>query len=408
MLRSRTIREGSVGLLIIFGLLLFGGLVFWLRNVKFGQTSYKIIIQFPDAYGLKVGSNVRYRGIEVGKIVTLNPTANYVEVTTEISPANLPIPRDVDITTNRSGFIGETFVDIIPQSDLSAAAVSLSPLKSSCQSAKTIICEGDILNGDSGVSFEQLLPSTLRLTELYSSPEFYANLNSAIVNVSSTAEEISKLSGELIKLAGDVSRQLDDFSAKTNTLVISANRTADKINRLATDVDRLVIDNRGNISRAIISINNTSDRLNDLIVNLNPAIQQLSTGLAATDTKQLFQNVEILTANGAETFANLRTFSSAFSDPSNIVVLQQTLDSARVTFANTQKLTSDLDELIGDPKFRKNLRKMINGLGNLVSFTNELDREIQTAQLAKIISNYYTKSLSNFSFSEDKNLNSDR
>ena len=408
MLRSRAIREGSVGLFIILGLSLFAGLVFWLRNVQFGQNSYRVTIKFPDAYGLQIGSNVRYRGIEVGKIINIKARTNYIEVIAEISPANLLIPRNIDITTNRSSFIGQTFVDITPKKELSSQAVSFSPLSPNCQSTQTIVCEGDTLNGMSGVSFEQLLPSTLRLTELYSSPEFYNNLNSAIANVSTTAEEIGELSNELIKLSSDLSRQIEGVSIKTNAFLASARQTSDRINRLATDLDEVVRENRTTISRTLISFNNASDRFNDLMVNLNPAIERISTGIAATDTKQLFQNIEILTANGAETFANLRTFSAAFSQPSNILILQQTLDSARVTFANAQKITSDLDELVGDPQLRKNIRRLINGLGNLVSFTNELDREIQTAQMAKIKGNYYTKSRLTLSFSADKDLNFDR
>ena len=73
-----------------------------------------------------------------------------------------------------------------------------------------------------------------------------------------------------------------------------------------------------------------------------------------------------------------------------------------------KKITSDLDELVGDPQLRKNIRRLINGLGNLVSFTNELDREIQTAQMAKIKGNYYTKSRLTLSFSADNDLNFDR
>jgi len=47
--------------------------------------------------------------------------------------------------------------------------------------------------------------------------------------------------------------------------------------------------------------------------------------------------------------ANLRDISNALNSPTNLLVLQQTLDSARVTFQNAQKITSDLDELTGDP-----------------------------------------------------------
>lgn len=47
-MRLRTLREGSVlGLLVIFGVLVFGGLSLWIKGVAFGKKSYQII-DFPD------------------------------------------------------------------------------------------------------------------------------------------------------------------------------------------------------------------------------------------------------------------------------------------------------------------------------------------------------------------------
>jgi len=63
-----------------------------------------------------------------------------------------------------------------------------------------------------------------------------------------------------------------------------------------------------------------------------------------------------VSANAAQASANLRDISNALTGPTNLLVLQQTLDSARVTFQNAQKITSDLDELTGDPAFRENIR----------------------------------------------------
>ncbi|MGL5807492.1 MAG: hypothetical protein ACRC11_19010, partial [Xenococcaceae cyanobacterium] len=70
----------------------------------------------------------------------------------------------------------------------------------------------------------------------------------------------------------------------------------------------------------------------------------------------------------------------------NVTVLQQTLDSARVTFENAQKITSDLDDLTGDPAFRDNVRNLVNGLGNLVSSTEQLQQEMQTAKVLEPVS----------------------
>jgi phospholipid/cholesterol/gamma-HCH transport system substrate-binding protein len=112
------------------------------------------------------------------------------------------------------------------------------------------------------------------------------------------------------------------------------------------------------------------------------------------------QNVEVLTDNAANVSANLRDISKSLNDPNNLLVVQQTLNSARATFENAQKITADLDELTGDPSFRTNLRKLVDGLSKLVSYTDTLEQQITTASTSSVESN---KSFSHFS-----SLNADR
>lgn len=56
-------------------------------------------------------------------------------------------------------------------------------------------------------------------------------------------------------------------------------------------------------------------------------------------------------------------------------MIQQLLDSARAAFENLQKLTSDLDEITGNPQLRQDLIRLIQGLSNLVSSTQQLQQE---------------------------------
>jgi len=90
-----------------------------------------------------------------------------------------------------------------------------------------------------------------------------------------------------------------------------------------------------------------------------------------------------LLANLEAVSGDLRTLSGSLTSlntQENVVVLQKTLDSARVTFENVQKITSDLDQLTGDPVFRNNVRNLVNGLSSLVSTTQQIDRQVQIAQ----------------------------
>jgi hypothetical protein len=85
-------------------------------------------------------------------------------------------------------------------------------------------------------------------------------------------------------------------------------------------------------------------------------------------------------SNANQTSLNLKNLTTNLNDPKTLLMLQQTLDSARTTFQNTQKITADLDDLTGNPEFRSNLRNLVNGLGKLVSSAEQLEQQAKLAQ----------------------------
>lgn len=385
MLRSRTIREGSVGLLVLVGIILFGGFALWLRGFRFRDTSYEIIADFPNVNGIQVGDSVRYRGLNVGQITRIQPATNGVDVTMEIYSDKLLIPREATIQASRSGLIGQTFIDITPQEQLPPEAQAMTALSEECN-PQLIICDRDRLQGQPGVTLDDLLPLMYRMTSLYTDPQFFDNVNAAAQNASVAASEVAQLSRKVIILTDNVQQEFTNFSAAAQAITDAANRTttqiettAAQIGQLTTTTNELIVQNRDTLTHTLNNISETSDRLNALV-------KQFDTTVAGVDTEQLLENLETLTANAADASASLKEISVAFSEPGNLVMLQQTLDSARATFANTQKITADLEEFTGDPAFRNNLRRLVDGLSNLVSSTEQLEQQIETAEALQLIS----------------------
>ena len=389
MLRSRTIREGSVGLLALLGISLFGVVALWLRGINFRDRSYEIIGEFPNVKGIQVGDSVRYRGLRVGKINDIQPGSNGVDVIMEIFSDDLLIPKEASLQTSSSGLIGETFIDILPQTQLASQASTMNALSQNCDS-NIIICNSDRLQGQPGLTIDDLLPLTFRMTSLYSDPRFFDNINAAVQNSSAAAEEVTELSQEMSQFLGSVQEEIKTFSTTAKSITNLANDTsgqinataekyqvtADNLNQITTNLNKLLEQNQDNLVATLDSIKNTSDRLYSLSV-------QLDNTVASSDTQQLVKNLETLTANAADASANLKDISTAFNNPNNLVTLQQTLDSARATFANTQKITADLDEITGDPEFRARVRDLVEGLSSLLSSTQELEQQIQTTQMSK-------------------------
>jgi phospholipid/cholesterol/gamma-HCH transport system substrate-binding protein len=432
-MRSRTVREGSVGFLILVGIGLFGGLVLWLRGVQLGNRSYKFAVEFSSAQGMQIGTPVRYRGVSVGKVTALKPSPNGVDVILEISPGNLVIPRDVAIEANKSGLIGEASIDITPNSILPESLITANPLSADCPAG--IICKNSRLKGQAGVSLDELIRSTVRLTNLYTDPALFNNIKSISENTANTAKGAAKLTqdlssltqsakgeiktlsqsvkgdvnnlsqsvkgelgslnqsmkgelsslnqslkGEISGVAADVSKvaQTADTSTKavSAAAINSANsvtKAANQITLTANELNSLVATNRSSLVSTLNNLNQASQELRVTVSSLSPTINRINQG-------QLLNNLEVLSANAAQAAANLRDLSGNVNNPATFLLLQQTLDSARAALQNVHKITADVDEITGDPAFRNNIRKLLNGLGGLFSSTEQLQQQVKVAQ----------------------------
>lgn len=370
-MRSRMIREGSVGLLILVGLGLIGGLFLWIRGFDPTKRAYRFTIEFTNIAGMELGAPVRYRGVAVGKTVGLTPGANVVGVEVEVKPATLRIPKDALIQVIQTGLIGETYVDIAPNVELPSTSVATNPLAAECDS-NVVICNGDRLEGYSGVSFSELIGSITRFTDIFSDPEVVGEIRTLTRNSADAADGVADLSREVSTLSQLVQQELGPLSDAATGSVASVGRAADTIALTAAQVDELITTNRSALVSTLTTINQTSQELQTVIGGLSPLL---------VESGGIVDNLESLSVNAVEASNNLRNLSEAVGSPENLLMLQQTLDSARSTFQNAQKITADLDELTGDPGFRNNVRDLIDSLNNLVSATQHLEHRAQLAQM---------------------------
>jgi phospholipid/cholesterol/gamma-HCH transport system substrate-binding protein len=368
-MRSRAIREGSVGLLILLAVGLFGGLVLWLRGLSPGGRSYRAIVLFDNTLGMQQGAVVRYRGVPVGRVLTIQPTANEVEVTLEITQTDLRIPKEAQVVANQSGLIGETTIDITPLRSLTEQDLAFDPTATDCNSV-VIICHGDRLPGLVGASYESLIRSAESLANTFADPELIADLKVTLKNATVLTENTTLLTTELIGLSQQLRTDL-------GPLMVSANRATDNIGNAAAqfeitgaEVNSLILSNRSTLVSTLGQLNRSSAQLETVMATLTPAVQD----------SQFLANLDILSADAVAAIADLRAITGTVNSPENLLLLQQTLESARNVFQSAQKVLADVDELTGDPIIRRNIRDLINGLSNLVSLTHQLEQDSQLAQ----------------------------
>lgn len=414
MSRTRLVREGSLGLFIILGFIIFGGVILFLRGTQFRQQKYEITLDFDNVGGLREGGRVLYRGVEVGTIQSITPSNEGVEVITQVEQG-LRIPRNAMAQTTQSGLLGEVIVTIEPRSSLSAEALQIDPQSPECQQQQQLLCSGESIPGEfSG----DLIANMTKLSNIFADPVFLNQLNDAIVNIAIASENVALLSGELSNFtanAGDDINKLssvadsiintsESFNNAANNTTIQIDRLAEdfsqtsrEINQLARNTNQLIDNNKSNLSNAIVTLADTSQEVATLIRNTNNLVTKVDQTVDSIDAPKFGEDIEKTIANLEQVTNNLTALSQELNNPTNLVALQQTLDSARVTFANTAKITSDIDELTGDPQFRQNMRRLIDGLSNLVSYTDVLEQQIELAQLLNQIEELNQTQSQNFS-----------
>ncbi len=403
---SRLFREGLIGLFLLSGLLAFGMLIFFLRQNQLRGGNYQLKLLFDNAGGLREGARVLYRGVVVGRINTIQPTASGVEVVAEIDKG-LAIPKNVTVSTIRSGLLGEVNVNITPLQALDETQ-KISPLDKDCKQKGLILCNGQQVTAKASPDFTE---SLARLAEGLDNQNFLENLNQTILKANKALDEFTLLSQEVTKTTKILTAEMDSLAKSVNenleklgdttevitTTAQSLSQTAQtvdaqvrkvgdttntQIQRLGSEYTALALQLRllsFNLNNLIADNKNNLQNMVENIAQLTETTNTLLSQVEGKDVGKIAKNLSQISDNLVKISNDLTTVSAQLNNPATLVTLQQTLDSARVTFANTAKITSDIEEFTGDPQFKRNLRRLIDGLSNLVSYTDLLEKQVELA-----------------------------
>jgi phospholipid/cholesterol/gamma-HCH transport system substrate-binding protein len=420
---SPALLQSSIGLLILAGIVVLAGILLWLKNVRFGEKSFRATIVFSDAAGMLAGTRVDYRGVRIGQVVSVTPGPQGVALVVDISPADRLIASNARIEARQSGLIGESSINIIPTEVILPENIEHYPLDKNCDPT-VIVCNGSVLQGEDAQDVNALIRSMMRLAEFFNEPEISAAIRQlatespqALTDISRFSDEAAQLLNELNRDGGvktlrrtlsSVDQAAGDLSVlsrtatgtlqsvKANGTITEIKRSLQSVSEAAQQIQLFLAINEQRLGDTLVSIQGTSDQLQTSIRQLEPPLSQLLTqaneqGTIAnvnrtlTNADQALTELKAIAGNADQLMGNLNQFSERLNDPQTILLLQQLLESARAAVQNLEKVTSDVDQLTGDPALRRQLIQLIQGLSNLVSSTDYLQRQVQYAhQLHKI------------------------
>lgn len=112
------IGEALVGLFVVA----FAAWFIWFAWARTGggtkEGAIRVTALFPNSTGINVGSEVRVAGMKVGTVTqqALDPQSFQVKATLALDPA-VKLPADSSAAITSEGFLGATFVSLIPGGD---------------------------------------------------------------------------------------------------------------------------------------------------------------------------------------------------------------------------------------------------------------------------------------------------
>jgi phospholipid/cholesterol/gamma-HCH transport system substrate-binding protein len=327
----------------------------WMQGWQLRQNRFLITIRFENAEGIDPGVNVRYRGVDVGRVIRAIPTSRAVDVTVELEPASLRIPSNVEAVIQSSGVLGERFIALLPQGAPAVALDELPPPRAHNCPAEKILCNQSVLKGERQETLSDLVANLNKVALDFQEAQVVTNINQAFRKTGQAADDVRLLARQL---QGQIDRIEQAF---------------DTVQATAASLNAVILANRTTVAATLVNLQDTSRSLRLAVRNLEPATQRISQG-------PLLQNLETLSANLVQASADVRNITQAVNSPETLVILQQTLDSARATFQNAEKITADIDRLTGDPKFIENFKRLVQGLGRLVSSADQLEQQIANLQ----------------------------
>lgn len=251
----------AVGAFVILVVAMAGLFVYWYSDSREHRdyTRYEMYFQ-GSVSGLTVGGQVRYLGVDVGRVVRIRVdprAADRVQVITDIDAAAPISPRTL-AQLSLQGVTGLLFVDLqqskptsevmppVPserypvinsvRSDFDVFLATLPDLAS--RTRELMVRLGELLSPENTAALSQTIGDVRATTR--DLPKTVANLNALLVELKATAGEtrgfVQNLQGAANVLGPDVARSVDRMR-----------QSAENVAAVTARLDQLVEENRGDL-----------------------------------------------------------------------------------------------------------------------------------------------------------------
>nr|QCI06169.1 hypothetical protein [Dicranema revolutum] len=158
--------------IIVFCFFVFFTIILW-SCINFNVTTkgYSMFIEFKNASGIREGTNLRMRGINIGYVKKIKIDLNSIIILAYIQSQDILIPKKTIIETNQTGILNETVIDIMPL-DVIDYTKKINVLSKECYNSN-IICHLNYVQGVRGLNYDDLVRAVTRISQRFDDPSFF-------------------------------------------------------------------------------------------------------------------------------------------------------------------------------------------------------------------------------------------
>lgn len=297
------VQKIRLGLFVIIGSLFFLAAIYFVGNKQnmFGNTS-NLKAVFVNVSGLQVGNNVRYAGIDIGTVKSIemiNDTT--INVAMSIEDKMLThIKKDAIATIGSDGLVGNMIVNIIPGKGNAQAVVAGDVLQSySRASTDEMLKTLDVTNKNAALLTADLLKITNEINQgkgtvgvllkdslmskdlketMRGTAESVANLNKMILSLNQEDNVIGLLKDK-------------DVALKMKNIITNLEKSSSEIDKVVTNLNATVVnikDGKGALNY-LSNDENLVKKIDSTMTNLNDASTKLNENLEALKHNFLFR-----------------------------------------------------------------------------------------------------------------------
>ena len=178
-----------VGIFTLISLIVLALMISWKSDLFLIRDAYELTGSFSNIEGLTVGSEVRYRGFNVGKVTKIDPNPEDIRITSKVK-RELRVPDNSTLRVGFDGIVGSKYLEIRPGT------------------SETLYKEGEIIMGISTAGIvdfvdigAQNLVETKKILLTFRSiiedPKLQEAFKSAVFTADKVTVDIEKLAQEL-------------------------------------------------------------------------------------------------------------------------------------------------------------------------------------------------------------------